>query len=696
MAWPVAMTDDSASPRSATALELALVIALTLLAAALRLWRIGDLPPGPHVDEAFNILDARAVLEGWRPVFLPANAGREVLYTYLQAPLLALVGDSLGVARLASALVGTLAVPATWWLARGLPLERAGRVGLLAAALLTLSYWHLHFSRFGIRAVLFPLVVALALGVWWRVRTQPATRPGSRFPARGPLALGILLGAAVYAHPAGRGLVVIPVLDAALSWLRWREVRPLRVLAAAVVVAVAVSLPLALYWARHPWLFGGHAQEVSILGGGPEALARNALRVAAMFHLAGDPAPWRNVGARPVFDLAAGALFLYGLWLVAAEAWRPRRRDDAAVLVLVSLIVLLVPTVATDAAPNFSRAIGALPIVVLLPALGLDRLAHRAGARFGRRVAAAAIAGVLLWSGAATLQAYFVRFARDPVTPLAFDADKVALARAMDARAAVGRGAYLSSWAADHPTVRVAAATTPRGFDPAHGFVLPASGPGGAEYLFLDTEPERAARDALVSVAAAAGYEPEPRTLTLPLDASPPLAPAGWAPPTVEIGAVRLAGGEPEPTPPRAVFGFGPDATRASTEALVGLDSWSHAALRPGAPFTITLTWRSLSPPSRDLTTFVHVVDASGGNVAGADAPPVGGTYPTTWWRPGERVVSRHVATLPPDLPAGAYTLRIGWYDPDTGLRLRAHAPGPRLADDGTAYVIAPLRLPDD
>ncbi len=93
-----------------TPAEWAVVAALTLAALALRLWRLGAVPPGLHVDEAFNILDAQAVVAGARPVFLPANAGRDVLYTYLQAPLIAALGPTATAARLASALVGAATI----------------------------------------------------------------------------------------------------------------------------------------------------------------------------------------------------------------------------------------------------------------------------------------------------------------------------------------------------------------------------------------------------------------------------------------------------------------------------------------------------------------------------------------------------------------------------------------------------------
>ncbi|RIK58030.1 MAG: hypothetical protein DCC57_01190, partial [Chloroflexi bacterium] len=114
-----------------------LLLLLTLLAAGLRFYQLGVLPPGFQFDEAFNAVDARLVLEGNRPLFLPANAGREVLYTYFQAALAALFGLNVTTLRLASALLGTLAVPITYLVYRRI-LQRHSRA-IAAGTALTLA-----------------------------------------------------------------------------------------------------------------------------------------------------------------------------------------------------------------------------------------------------------------------------------------------------------------------------------------------------------------------------------------------------------------------------------------------------------------------------------------------------------------------------------------------------------------------------
>ncbi len=83
----------------------------------------------------------------------------------------------------------------------------------------------------------------------------------------------------------------------------------------------------------------------------------------------------------------------------------------------------------------------------------------------------------------------------------------------------------------------------------------------------------------------------------------------------------------------------------------------------------LQLFWDALATPDADYTVFVHVLDAAGAVVAQNDAPPVSGLYPTGFWAAGETIFDPHTVSLA-DVPAGSYTVRIGWYNPQTGARL--------------------------
>lgn len=96
---------------------------------------------------------------------------------------------------------------------------------------------------------------------------------------------------------------------------------------------------------------------------------------------------------------------------------------------------------------------------------------------------------------------------------------------------------------------------------------------------------------------------------------------------------------------------------------------------QPGQPITLTLWWTATATPTAPLTTFVHVVNASGQIVAQADSPPANGDRPATGWLPNEAVPDAKTLTLPADLPPGDYTLLVGLVDATTGALLPAPAP---------------------
>jgi hypothetical protein len=83
----------------------------------------------------------------------------------------------------------------------------------------------------------------------------------------------------------------------------------------------------------------------------------------------------------------------------------------------------------------------------------------------------------------------------------------------------------------------------------------------------------------------------------------------------------------------------------------------------------LKLYWQADTIPAADYTTFVHLRDAAGQNVAQKDQPPAAGRYPTSLWNPGEVIVDEISFSLA-DVPPGDYTPVIGLYNFATGDRL--------------------------
>ncbi len=99
---------------------------------------------------------------------------------------------------------------------------------------------------------------------------------------------------------------------------------------------------------------------------------------------------------------------------------------------------------------------------------------------------------------------------------------------------------------------------------------------------------------------------------------------------------------------------------------LAGYDA-RPMTISPGQVQAVTLDWAPLAPLAHDYTTFVHLVNAEGRVIGQSDHRPGGVYYPTSLWRPGDRLRDVHQFTVADDLGPGPYALdspqRVGEID---------------------------------
>jgi 4-amino-4-deoxy-L-arabinose transferase-like glycosyltransferase len=665
--------------------EVVALVLITALGAFLRLYRIAEIPPGLHFDEAFQGVMARGLLAGDSlPLFFPANQGEEPLAIYLVAAGLRLLGEEPWVIRLCSAIEGALTVPLAWWLGRGVyrlarslaagpgtgP-DRSTRlgeqvVGLSTALVLAILYWHLNFSRLGMEPILVPLFATLAFAALVHALNS-ASRPRS---ARWAFVLaGIGLGGGLYTYKAGYLVPVVAALFAGYAALVERGFlrRHWRGLLLVVVVAAIVATPLTIYFVTHPEDFLHRPTDVSLVGTGRsgeplQAVADNVLPVLGMFFVEGDANPRSNLPGRPALDPVLALLFLVGLGR-ALFSWR----RPAWMLPVLWVGVMILPTLVTEYAPHFARALGATPAIALLCALGIWTLWQGASA-IGRRWVLVASGGLLAlglaFSGVSAASAYFQTWAQSPDLFYAYDVGLREVAGFMRQLPA-DMEVYLTPTRPDHYTVHFVAGRPFATFDGRDGLVLPPADRPAVVIVVVQEDGE--------SVPALKRFRPDASLVRTWDDGYGRTYAEAYALQPVETQA-------PQPDQPGgAVLG---DAVE-----LLGY-SVDRGTVRAGERINLTLYWRALADMDRDYTVFTHLLGphnpATNGPLwAGHDGQPDGGHYPTKAWKPGEIVLDVHPLTLAVDAPPGPYQLEAGLYLLETMARLPAReASGAALAND--------------
>ncbi len=175
------------------------MVLLLLLAFALRVVMLDEVPVGLRYDELQNHIMAGRVMAGERPLYFRESWGHEPLYHYFQAAAMSWFGESDWNLRLPSVFLGVLEVAATWLVARKL---FGRRVALLAAAFLTVSFWGIFYSRIGSRVGSTTFFVALMVYFLWQTyRTEWSNKRAGGLTA---LAGGLMMGTAVYIYVARR------------------------------------------------------------------------------------------------------------------------------------------------------------------------------------------------------------------------------------------------------------------------------------------------------------------------------------------------------------------------------------------------------------------------------------------------------------------------------------------------------------
>jgi 4-amino-4-deoxy-L-arabinose transferase-like glycosyltransferase len=347
-------------------LEILLITLVFLLAAALRLTDLTRLPPGFSNEEITNISISEMVRTGAIASFYNVGdpgSGREGLYPLAQALVANLLGDGRLPYRILSVWCGLISLALLYSLTRRLFGQFAG---LIAALMLTVTFWPVLLSRAVIReTLLLPLllvtllIMTRALHLTRRIEPNP---PSTLMYT----ALGVLIASLAYTHWSGLvliGLFVVFIIYLVVS----RQPISRRVLgysSFALLVLLIVAIPYITFTARVPVLSGFNAfwsQRPESIG----SLLSSIIQVVASIGLIGDSRLDHNWPGSALIGPIGLILLTIGL-ITALRRWRGPN--------MMLMLLVLGGGLAVDAwsrgAPNFTHMIVALPAIMALSGLG--------------------------------------------------------------------------------------------------------------------------------------------------------------------------------------------------------------------------------------------------------------------------------------------------------------------------------------
>jgi 4-amino-4-deoxy-L-arabinose transferase-like glycosyltransferase len=649
--------------------ELALVVILLLLAFFFRTYELTGLGLGLEHDEVAEWQIANNIRHGENALFFKEAYGQEPLFLYLMAGSTALIGDNVLAIRFTSVFVAMLTLAASYRLLRRM---FSPTVALVALVGLSIALWPVFWGRVGLRAMMLPLMLALGFDFLWRgltkdeggtLRVKDEDRHSSSRrlflpPSLRPFAIaGIFFGLSAYTYLSSRALpILLAIFTFYLALFARKKMlgRKWRGLFVCFIIAGVIALPLVITLLTQPDL-QFRVSEVSApldkaLHGDSSEIATNVGRAFGMFTTQGDTTVRDNWPNRPVFPEMIGQWLFLGGVIVAFT----RLRQPRYVLALLWIGVMLIPTIVTTGAPNFTRTLGALPMVFAMPGIAVETVMFWAPRLFplqmydrvSRVTNVLIVTGLIIVLGVnaiSTYEDYFIKWPQHPETQFVFQADFATIARDIDA--------------SDVMDVSIGGLSNDTMDDPSLYLLRNRK---DVRVRWFDSGSDISSGGALVQPTGS------PARIYIP--AIVPLIPvleqfnAFFRPVQSEhFRRYEMSG----------AFDAAPDPKQArlfaDTAVLLGINPDRPLLVKAGDSIDFQTRWLAQDPIGNPRRIFVHLIDPATGKIVaqhdGLDSPP-------RFWRTGDWIAQQHVLSITNDTPAGKYELQLGLYDPNTGQRV--------------------------
>lgn len=703
---------------------IAILVVLILATFFLRTYRLEETPPAFDYDEAAHAMDAVELLQGHHALYSPKTEGNTTFLKYLFAFAFSLLGVQPFVQRLFVVFCSTLTIPLTYALAvmlfRSLGASRARSIGILAAAGLATSYWHLNYSRIGLEINMVPFFAVLCFLFLWH-----GLESGRRWPL---IASGFWLALDLYVYPGARFIPVFLALFFVYRWFAvprdatrpfarqvWQIFGPLCVIG---VTALVVYAPMLVFFASFPQGFVGRAAGTLFMNprvnlGDPwGALWRGFIGNIGAFGFTSDLHAQANLAGKSILNPLLAVLFWVGMALSVYRFNKP----PYAFCVLWWAVMIFPVIITPDRVPQYGRMMSLAPVTYILIALALEQiwtmLRRMAPGRWRAPGTALVLVVLVLFGGTAatTCRDYFVRWAPAEATYLAFSGEARDLARMIDVTSEPD-GVFVVPCDAEGET------ECDYSYECNHFPLSFFHRMGGAktdlQYVFM-YEPDIPGRMTEIVrgkrivhlVALEKGKrkflypEADPRNLLQFLLESAGTLERVEAFPYYRVLTYRLAADRTSFTWPAALrqyeVDFGGQLELASGAYGGAVDGALDPAplVESGGKAWVLLKWELLGAVTNNLRASLRLVDADGHVIDQLDHVLFGASRQgTSQWTVAEAPVSDfYLLPIASTTPPGNYQLQIGLYTPALEMLPVGGHPMQVTASLGSLEVVAPDR----
>ncbi|MBU2632132.1 glycosyltransferase family 39 protein [Patescibacteria group bacterium] len=225
----------------------AILIAIIIFSASLRLWQLGNVPPSPDWDEAAIGYDAYSIINTGRDQFgkhLPIvlrslDDYKPALYMYLTIPSIFIFGLNTFAVRLPSAIFGIISIFTVFFLVSTLFKEHKHKnwLALISSFLLAISPWSIQFSRVGFESNVGTVLNMLSALFFLKGLKKPWLLSIS----------ALFAGLAIYVYQSEK--VFTPLLILALVLIYRRKLFSLnkKYIGLAIITGLIVVMPMVFY-----------------------------------------------------------------------------------------------------------------------------------------------------------------------------------------------------------------------------------------------------------------------------------------------------------------------------------------------------------------------------------------------------------------------------------------------------------------